>query len=260
MSGGPRDAAPEVPPLAAPEALYNPPQPAPTAPADVATTTQKATKKAKSRAAGAAEPAAEARPAVRRSGLSRDKILNVATRMFAEHGFAAISIRDIAGACGISIPSIYHFFDDKDTLYIRCYEHIFRAASAELHAVMMRAEPGRDRIRDFTIGLCDLLLNNHDFRRLFQRELLREERRTIDQLTTHHFRDEFKLLTKELTALTGEKHAMDRAFSIYALVFGLIQMRRIGELAGMSKSIMITPQHLAQHVLAILLPEIDWAE
>ena len=203
-----------------------------------------------------AKPAAAPAAGARRSGLSRDKILAVATKMFAEYGFAAISIRDIAGACGVSIPSIYHFFDDKDTLYVRCYEQIFRAASAELHAVMMRAEPGHDRVREFTIGLCDLLLNNHDFRRLFQRELLREERRTIDQLTTHHFHDEFKLLTKEIASLTGDKQAMDRAFSIYALVFGLIQMRRIGELAGMSKSIALTPQHLASHVLGIVLPEV----
>lgn len=208
----------------------------------------------------ATTPAAETAPAAasRRSGLSRDKILMVATRMFAEYGFAAISIRDIAGACGISIPSIYHFFDDKDTLYVRCYEHIFRAASENLHQVMLGVEPGQPRVREFTVGLCDLLLNNHDFRRLFQRELLREERRTIDQLTTHHFRDEFRMLTKEIATLTGEKNAMDRAFSIYALVFGLIQMRRIGELAGMSKSIALTPQHLADHVLAIVLPEVNW--
>ena len=216
-----------------------------------------AKKTTRSRAA-AAEPDTEVRVGSRRSGMSREKILTVATRMFAEYGFAAISIRDIAGACGISIPSIYHFFDDKDTLYVRCYEHIFREASAELHKVMIGVEPGQPRVQRFTVALCELLLNNHDFRRLFQRELLREERRTIDQLTTHHFRDEFKMLTKEIALLTGEKQAMDRAFSIYALVFGLIQMRRIGELAGMSKSIMITPQHLAEHVLAIILPEVKW--
>lgn len=207
-------------------------------------------------------PVSDAVPAAssRRSGLSRDKILMVATRMFAEYGFAAISIRDIAGACGISIPSIYHFFDDKDTLYVRCYEHIFRTASENLHQVMLNVEPGQASVQKFTVALCDLFLNNHDLRRLFQRELLREERRTIDQLTTHHFRDEFRSLTKEIASLSGNKNAMDRAFSIYALVFGLIQMRRIGELAGMSKSIALTPQHLADHVLAIVLPEVNWSK
>lgn len=194
-----------------------------------------------------------------RVGYSKDKILAVATRMFSERGFAAISIRDIAGECGISIPSIYHFFGDKENLYLQCCDYIFTEAAAHLRSSLTPSPSSRVRVKRFTVALCEVLLENHVFRRLLQRELLREERRSIDQLTTHHFRDEFTSLAVDIANLAGEKHAMNRTFSIYAMAFGLIQLQRIGELAGMSKAIAESPKALAQHILSIVLPEQSWA-
>ncbi len=198
---------------------------------------------------------AKVKAKARRPNFSRDKILVVATKMFAERGFAAISIRDIANTCGISIPSIYHFFGDKESLYQASYEQIFGAAAMQLRGALIPGVTAKERIKQFTVALCDVLKNNHDFRRLLQRELLREERRAIDQLTTHHFRREFVDLNHDISTLSGAETAVDRAFSIYALVFGLIQLGRIGELAGMNKLLLSSPAHLAEHVLAIVLPE-----
>lgn len=190
----------------------------------------------------------------RRNGFSRDKILVVATKMFAESGFAAISIRDIAGACGISIPSIYHFFGDKESLYGAVCEHTFSNAANQLRSSLDPTLNERDRIKQFTVSLCEVLMKNQDFRRLLHRELLREERRAIDELTSHHFTAEFQDFTSSIAKL-GVKAPTDRAFSIYSLVFGLVQLGRIGELSGMNRSILSSPVHLAEHVLAIILPE-----
>ena len=192
---------------------------------------------------------------VSRGGLSKDRILAVATRMFSERGFSAISIRDIAGECGISIPSIYHFYGDKESLYHACYQATFEAAAATLRGAFSDGDSPEQQVRRFAEKLCQIFLENHDFRRLLQRELLREERRHIDELTTHHFQHEFRMLTENIALLVGPGAALERAFSIYALTFGLIQLRRIGELAGMDKSIAQSPASLADHVLQIVLPD-----
>jgi AcrR family transcriptional regulator len=48
---------------------------------------------------------------------TRDQILSVAARLFAERGFANVSIRDICDTAGVTPPTIYHYFGNKDRLF-----------------------------------------------------------------------------------------------------------------------------------------------
>ncbi len=52
------------------------------------------------------------------SGLQRrDQLIDVSRRMFAERGFDATSIEEIAAAAKISKPVVYEHFGDKESLY-----------------------------------------------------------------------------------------------------------------------------------------------
>lgn len=46
----------------------------------------------------------------------RAELLELAARMFAERGFRATTVRDIADAAGILSGSLYHHFDSKETI------------------------------------------------------------------------------------------------------------------------------------------------
>ena len=48
---------------------------------------------------------------------TRERILAAATELFAERGFEAVSIRDIAGACGLNESSLYNHFSGKNDLF-----------------------------------------------------------------------------------------------------------------------------------------------
>src|SRR5688500_9150955 len=65
--------------------------------------------------------------AVRRSGTKgvarperEEQILEVAGRVFAERGFVATSVAEVAEQAGISKPLIYNYFGSKEGLFEQC--------------------------------------------------------------------------------------------------------------------------------------------
>jgi AcrR family transcriptional regulator len=61
-----------------------------------------------------------------RSRLSRDErmeqTLGVAHELFAERGYADVTMEEIAAAVGVTKPLLYNYFGNKERLYIRCME------------------------------------------------------------------------------------------------------------------------------------------
>ena len=47
---------------------------------------------------------------------SKDEILKASRELIRERGWSAISIRSVAAACGVSVGSIYNYFDSKSDL------------------------------------------------------------------------------------------------------------------------------------------------
>ncbi|MCL2137213.1 MAG: TetR/AcrR family transcriptional regulator [Coriobacteriia bacterium] len=63
---------------------------------------------------------------------TRNKIMNTAMMLFAQKGFAAVSMRDIAGSVGVNTASIYYYYAGKDALledilqfFTEGYKHYF---------------------------------------------------------------------------------------------------------------------------------------
>ena len=66
---------------------------------------------------GPTTSAAEA-PSLRRKGeLTAERILDAAEALFAEHGYAGTTLRDVATRVELRIPSLYNHFSSKDALY-----------------------------------------------------------------------------------------------------------------------------------------------
>lgn len=208
-------------------------------------------------------PPAKAPPAAkraRRPAVSEAFIIENATRLFSERGYPAISIRDIVAACEVNIPSIYHYFKDKDDLYDRCCEHVWREVSAPLRAAISGTEDAQFRLKRFTIVLCNVLLQAEQFRKMLQRELLLSRSKRFENLTNRHFTAEYHVLVPAVAQVAGisEANAKPRALSIYALTFGLILLRPIADIGGASSPALEGSAVLAEFVLQTLFPEQDW--
>lgn len=79
----------------------------------------------------------------------RDRILDAAVGLFAEKGFAAASLRELAGACGITKPALYHYFDNKDALFDAALRRATAALVVPLEALRAAPAPVASRLRRF---------------------------------------------------------------------------------------------------------------
>lgn len=57
---------------------------------------------------------------------SKEAILKVSRQIISEQGWTAVSIRNVAGKCGVSVGSIYNYFGSKADLISQTVESIWR--------------------------------------------------------------------------------------------------------------------------------------
>jgi AcrR family transcriptional regulator len=57
-------------------------------------------------------------------------MLDTAVELFAERGLGSTSVRDVAGAAGVSLAMVHHYFGSKDDLYEACIGATYEELSA----------------------------------------------------------------------------------------------------------------------------------
>jgi len=72
------------------------------------------------------------------AGGGRERLLEAAMRLFATKGYAATSVRDIVSAAGVTAPSLYHHFGNKEGLFLA----IMRANRARVEAARQEVLAG----------------------------------------------------------------------------------------------------------------------
>ena len=60
---------------------------------------------------------------------SKEEILKTSRALIQEQGWSAVSIRSVAAACGVSVGSIYNYFDSKAELVSATVESVWRGSS-----------------------------------------------------------------------------------------------------------------------------------
>lgn len=107
-------------------------------------------------------------------------ILRVAQRLFMEYGYRAVTTRQIADACGLTQPALYHYFSDKQELYVAMMHEEVAKMRAALERIARRGEGVDERLRRVVIYLLnttqhDIDIMLHDIRH----ELSAEARATL---------------------------------------------------------------------------------
>ncbi len=113
-------------------------------------------------ATSAATPKIAGPSAPRRSGPRahnrRREILDAAARLFADRGFHAASMREIAAAAGMLPGSLYYHFPSKDELLLAVYGDGVRRIAERFDAALKPADPPWARLEAACVAQLEMLL------------------------------------------------------------------------------------------------------
>lgn len=97
---------------------------------------------------------------------SRQQILDVALKLFAHKGYAAATVREIVDTVGITAPSLYYYFGNKEGLYMELMQTHCARIDQALESHMHTSSSARERLKDLVDKIFLHVANDRDFFRL----------------------------------------------------------------------------------------------
>ncbi|WP_433200068.1 TetR/AcrR family transcriptional regulator [Dactylosporangium sp. CS-047395] len=79
------------------------------------------------------------RPRLADRAATRESILHVAVGLFARHGFAAVSLRQVAESAGVDVATVHHHTGGKAALYDACFGLIYETERSYLASTLTDA-------------------------------------------------------------------------------------------------------------------------
>ena len=101
-----------------------------------------------------------------------ERILDAATRLFAERGFEATSLQSVADAVGIRKPSLLYHFPSKDELRRAVLDNLLAHWNQVLPKLLMAATSGREQFDAIIKETVAFFTADRDRARLLLREAL----------------------------------------------------------------------------------------
>lgn len=119
---------------------------------------------------------------------TRQTILRVAHELFMTYGYRAVTTRQLAEGCGLTQPALYHYFADKEELYLAVVKEEIGKIKVAIERILRRSEQAAERLKlvaNFLLSRLhsDLSLMLHDVRY----EVSPEAREQLDEQFRHGF-------------------------------------------------------------------------
>ncbi len=101
----------------------------------------------------------------------RRQLFDVALCLFAEHGYAATTMDDIAEAAGVTKPLVYQHFDSKRALYLELMDVFSRELVSRIVTATATAQGPRQQVELGFAAYFELMVGNEQaFRLLYGRD------------------------------------------------------------------------------------------
>ena len=103
----------------------------------------------------------------------RRQILQAAVRTFADKGYHATRVSDIAKEAGVAYGLVYHYYESKETLLEAIFRETWGAMLETVRSVEQLDEPARERVRKVSEIVLRTWKRDPDLVRVLVREVTR---------------------------------------------------------------------------------------
>ena len=87
---------------------------------------------------------------------TRGQLIEVATRLFADHGYEGTSIEAVLTAAGVSRGALYHHFAGKEALFTAVLEALSERITAQLTEIISASADPADAVRTAALAWIDM--------------------------------------------------------------------------------------------------------
>jgi AcrR family transcriptional regulator len=102
-----------------------------------------------------------------------ERLLAVATRLFAENGYEGTSVQEIVEAAGVTKGAMYHYFAAKDDLLYEIYHAVIGEQLAHLDRIFAAGRPRPQTLRAIIVDLVETTAARLAEASVFAREMHR---------------------------------------------------------------------------------------
>jgi len=99
-----------------------------------------------------------------------DRILQAATKEFAEAGFAGARVDEIAKSAGVNKATLYYHIGDKQALYAQVVHHLFGNAVVQFNRNITAAQSPEDQLKGFIQTIAGMVDQHPELAAIMLRE------------------------------------------------------------------------------------------
>lgn len=183
---------------------------------------------------------------------TQERLLGTAAYLFADRGFAAVSMRDIAAAAGITQAAIYHHFTNKEELYFASVRHLLEEKVRPLTQGVEGTGTAEEKLSRLIAGMMRLAVDD-PFGRIYYRELLDGDRARLLALSEDVYvvvKPEFDVL---LTAIAPQVDTHLAVVSLIGMILHHAEVIKLGPLLPWGRPEHGDPAVLAEHISNLFL-------
>ncbi|MFE1784940.1 TetR/AcrR family transcriptional regulator [Streptomyces sp. NPDC059506] len=127
------------------------------------------------------------------------RLLEAATRLFAQEGFDRTPVRRIVEEAGVTKGALYHYFDSKDDLLHEIYARVLRLQTENLERIAATGAPVEQRLRAAAADVVVTSIANLDDSKIFFRSMhqLGEEKQKEVRAERRRYHERFRALIEE---------------------------------------------------------------
>jgi AcrR family transcriptional regulator len=150
---------------------------------------------------------------------SKEIILSKAIILFAEKGYSALSMRALAKEVNMSVAGIYHYFPDKNTLYLETVRFAFSGKALATSKILESDLTVQEKLENYVRLLLNMMSHDPIFHQLMQREIMEANTERMQLLAQGVFKNHFD----ELLAFARELAPHLDAYLVATSIIGLVK-------------------------------------